>query len=95
MALICSAILKKKLYEINAQPVFLNIKQVKSWKKIPNGLELDMFAYYNVLRKSGHEIRINVEQKDRIHGVSSWDKNFISKINLSWKFLKSAIKIRK
>ena len=33
MALICSAILKKKLYEINAQPVFLNIKQVKSCKQ--------------------------------------------------------------
>ena len=42
--------IKKKLYEINAQPVFLNVNQVKSWKKIPDGLELDMFAYYNVLR---------------------------------------------
>ena len=91
---ICSIILRKKLYEINAQPVFFNSNQIKKWKKIPNGLELDMFAYYNVLKNYGKEIRINVEQKNRLHGTSSWNKSLFSKISLSWRLLKSAIKIK-
>jgi glycosyltransferase involved in cell wall biosynthesis len=91
---ICSLILKKRLYEINAQPVFFNTRQIKKWKNIPNGLELDMYGYYNVLKNTGKEIRINVEQKDRLHGTSSWNKNFFSKISLSWKLFKSAFKIK-
>ena len=53
-----------------------------------------MYGYYNVLKNTGKEIRINVEQKDRLHGTSSWNKNFFSKISLSWKLFKSAFKIK-
>ena len=91
MGLVCSVILGKRLIEINAQPFFFHKEEFKSWKKIPKDLSLDLFAYEKVERKNYVSTRIDVKQLSRIHGVSSWNKNFLSKFNLTVAFLKRAV----
>ena len=94
MSIVCSIILLKPLKEINAQPFFFNIEEFKSWRKIPLDLSLDLFAYYKLHDKNSKSFRINVEQLERIHGESSWNKSFFSKFNLSALFIKRAIQIK-
>ncbi len=93
MEKICSLILVQQLKEINAQPFFFNLSEFKSWKKIPFDLSLDMFAYNKLISKKANVYRIDVIQKNRLYGVSSWNKGVLSKIKLSALFIKRAIEI--
>jgi hypothetical protein len=94
MSLICSAILGKKLVEINAQPFFFHRNEFKLWRQLPTDLSLDLFAYEKVKKKNYLFNRIDVMQKSRVHGMSSWNRGFFSKINLIIAFLKRAVIIR-
>ena len=91
MSLACSTILGKRLVEINAQPFFFHKKEFNNWKKIPKDLSLDLFAYEKVQRKNYVSTRIGVEQRVRIHGVSSWNNGFLSKFYLIMAFLRRAV----
>lgn len=94
MGLICSVILGKKLREINAQPFFFHRNEFLTWKTSFRDLSLDMYAFYKLKRKNYLEYRIQVEQKERIYGESSWNKNFFSIFKLGSSFIISAIKLR-
>ncbi len=93
MQFICSIILKKKFTEINAQPVFLNTKQLDNLN-LPDGLEMDLYLYYNCILNNSKIFRFDVTQDKRFHGTSSWNNSIFSKVKLSLRFLKHAIKIR-
>ena len=94
MAIICSLILGEKLTDINAQPFFFHKKEFLKWIKPFYDLSLDMYAYYKLKRKKNEEFRIEVQQKSRLHGQSSWNKNLFSSVGLSLRFIISAIKLR-
>lgn len=93
MQIICSLILAKNLTEINAQPVFINYKQLQNMK-LPDGLEMDLYTYYRSIMNKSKVYRINVTQDERSYGSSSWNNNIFSKIKLSYKFLTYAIKLK-
>lgn len=93
MQILCSLILNQKLSEINAQPVFINYSQLK-YMDLPNGLEMDLYIYYTSLMNKSKIHRINVLQNKRSFGSSSWNNNIFSKIKLSYKFLKFAMKLK-
>ena len=93
MQIICSLILKKKLIDINAQPVFINFNQLKKFK-LPNGLEMDLDLYYKSIKNNSKIIRFNVIQYKRNFGKSSWNNSLYARLKLSIKFLKHAIKIK-
>tara|TARA_Y100000768_G_scaffold341219_1_gene285557 strand:- start:2179 stop:2883 length:705 start_codon:yes stop_codon:yes gene_type:complete len=93
MQLLCSLILKKNLKEINAQPVFINSEQLKKFN-LPDGLEMDLYVYYKCIKNNSKIIRMEVIQHERNYGTSSWNSNFLSKIQLAFKFLKHAIDIK-
>ena len=93
MQSLCSLILNQKFSEINAQPVFINYRQLKHMD-LPNGLEMDLYIYYMSLMNKSKINRINVLQNKRSFGSSSWNNNIFSKIKLSYKFLKFAMKLK-
>ena len=93
MQSLCSLILNQKFSEINAQPVFINYSQLKHMD-LPNGLEMDLYIYYMSLMNKSKIYRINVLQNKRSFGTSSWNNNIFSKIKLSYKFLKYAMKLK-
>jgi hypothetical protein len=49
------------------------------------------WVFKKVTKKNYLLNRIDVVQKNRVHGISSWNKGFFSKINLIIAFLKRAL----
>ena len=59
----------------------------------PNDFSLDLYALYKAKKNSRKIIRFKVLHQDRLIGNSSWNKNFFSKIKLTFLYMKSIIKI--
>ena len=65
------------------------------FENAPKDLMLDLYLYYKVSTlKEKKILRLAVTQKKRLHGSSSWKKNFFSNYYLSLKQLIGIIKIR-
>ena len=72
--------LKKKLYDINAQPTLFSRKLYDKFENPPYDFSLDLYAYYKAIEAGNEIIRFPVMQKERIHGTSSWNTGFESRI---------------
>jgi len=89
MSIFESILLRRKLFDINAQPnlfhrdFFLKIKD-----NAPNDFSLDLYFYYKALCQGMNVERFDVLFPDRIHGESSWNDGLLSK----YKFIKRTIK---
>jgi glycosyltransferase involved in cell wall biosynthesis len=95
MSFIASIILCKKLYDINAQPNFFSRSILNLFKNTPKDLMLDLYLYYKTSSlKEKKILRLSVTQNKRIHGISSWKKNFFSNYVLSLRQLIGIIKIK-
>ena len=82
-----SILLKKLLWDINAQPTFFPRSFFDNWDSPPNDFSLDLFAYYRAKKSNLRVIRFPVFFGKRLHGHSHWNINFRSK----WKFIKRTI----
>ena len=84
MSIFCSFMLKTILWDINAQPSIFPASFFKKWENPPKDFSLDLYAYYQA-KKLGYKIhRFPVQFNKRLHGFSSWNKSFKSKL----KFIK-------
>lgn len=92
--IISSIFLRKKLWEITAHPTLFSKNLFKQYKKIlPNDFSIDLFLYY-LAKKNRYLIkRLNFPYKSRKHGASKWNKNFLSKINLTIKYVFKIFKL--
>jgi len=84
MAIFETILLRKVLWDINAQPTMFSKEFFDTWENPPHDFSLDLYAYY-MAKKQGYTIkRFNVLFGERTHGVSHW--------NISWqdkyKFIK-------
>ncbi len=94
MGIIASMLLRKFLFDINAQPSFFSKEILKKFKNPPKDLMLDLYLYNLICKIKGSKIiRIPVVQKEREKGQSSWNKNFASKFLLSYRMLIGIIKL--
>ena len=89
-----SIMLRKKLWEITAHPTLFSKKLFKQYKKIlPYDFSIDLYLYY-LAKKNQYIIRrTNLPYKNRKHGVSKWNKNFLSKIDLMIKYVFKIFKL--
>lgn len=89
-----SIILRKNLWEITAHPTLFSKKLFKQYIKIlPYDFSIDLYLYYLAKINQYTIKRINFPYKDRKHGVSKWNKNFLSKINLMIKYVFKIFKL--
>jgi polyisoprenyl-phosphate glycosyltransferase len=80
--------LGKKLWDINAQPNIFNRSFFDSIKNTcPKDFSLDLYFLYTAQKLRLNVIRFDVLFPERVHGESSWNKDFTSK----WKFIKRTI----
>lgn len=82
-----SILLKKLLWDINAQPTFFPRNFFEEWKSAPNDFSLDLFAYYQAKKNNLKIIRFPVFFGKRLHGESHWNISCRSK----WNFIKRTI----
>ncbi len=95
MALFETIILRKFLWEINAQPTIFSQEFYMTWNDPPKDFSLDLYAYYNAKQSNLREKRIKVYFPDRKHGNSSWNKGFLSKLNLIKRTLKYSFQLKR
>lgn len=95
MSFFCSFILRKFLWDINAQPTMFNASLISNWKNPPHDFSLDLFAYFEAV-KQGYKIhRFPVDFGLRLFGKSSWNINFSSKVRFIIRFIKFTLKLAK
>lgn len=79
--------LRKKLYDINAQPNIFSKEFYESWKNPPFDFALDLYVSYMAQVKNLNIIRFTVQFPPRIHGSSHWNTGIMAK----WKFIKRTL----
>lgn len=87
MSVFETLMLKKFLYDINAQPNLFHKEFLKKIKNPPKDFSFDLYFYYMAKINNLKIIRFQVFFRKRIHGHSKWNFGFQSKI----KFIKRTI----
>lgn len=88
-------LLKKGLWDINAQPTIFPKKFFDDWEDPPYDFSLDLFAYYFAKNKGLSIHRIPVLFSNRLHGVSHWNFSLISKFKFIKRTISYSIKLKK
>ena len=87
MAIFETVLLRKPMWDINAQPTLFHKSFFLNWKSPPNDFSLDLYAYYFAI-KAGLKIkRFPVHFKKRLHGESNWNFSLTSK----YRFIKRTL----
>lgn len=94
MAVIASVILRKFMYEINAQPKLFHRSFIAKLDNAPKDFSLDLYLIY-LAKKLGYKIKtIPVEFKNRLHGTSSWGGSFKNRMKTIWRTIKYIWKLK-
>lgn len=85
-------LLRRILWDINAQPVLFSRSFFESWfesknTEPPHDFALDLYAYYKAKKAKLKICRFPVNFAERIHGVSHWNVDWKAKL----KFIKRTI----
>ena len=83
--------LKKRLYDVNAQPNIFSRAFFNKWKNPPYDFALDLYALYMARLWKLKVIRFSVSFPPRIHGTSHWNTGVAAK----WKFIKRTVSFSK
>ena len=87
-------LLKKLIYDINAQPTIFPKAFYKTWVNPPKDFSLDLYAYYLALKNDYKIKRIKVNFYKRISGFSKWNINFKSKFIFILRTIKFSLKLK-
>ena len=95
MALIASVILRKRFFEINAQPKLFHRNFLEHLLGGPDDFSLDLYLLYQA-KCYGYQVKtINVFFKKRIYGESKWAFSFSSKFKTIWRTIKYIVKLKR
>lgn len=87
MSIFETVLLRKPMWDINAQPTMFSRSFFESWENPPFDFSLDLFAYYMAKKASLKVVRFPVKFGERVFGISHWNVDFKSKI----KFIKRTV----
>jgi glycosyltransferase involved in cell wall biosynthesis len=95
MSIFESILLRKKLWDINAQPTIFPKSFFESLKNPPNDFSLDLYFYYKALESNLEVNRFSVLFGERAHGVSHWNIDFSSKLKFIYRTINYSLKLKK
>jgi len=87
MSIFETLLLRKFMWDINAQPTMFHRKFFLTWNMPPKDFSLDLYAYYMAKKSKLVVKRFPVVFAERAHGVSNWNVSFISK----YRFIKRTL----
>jgi len=79
MSIFETLLLRKFMWDINAQPTMFHRKFFLTWNNPPKDFSLDLYAYYMAKKSRLRVKRFPVVFSERAYGVSNWNVSFISK----------------
>ena len=94
MSIFESILLKRIIYDVNAQPTIFPKDFYEKWVNPPKDFSLDLYAYYLALQNDYKIERIKVNFYKRISGVSKWNTNIYSKIRFILRTIKFSLKLK-
>jgi len=95
LEVVASAILKKKLYEINAQPVVFSADLFGKLDNIPAHWGFDLYIYYKASLLNYNFKRFEVHFPKRTYGQSKWQVGFMPRLSFSYRMLKYCFELYK
>lgn len=87
MSVFETALLRTRLWDINAQPNMFSRSFFEAWENPPHDFSLDLYVYFTARAKGLPVYRFPVEFGERAHGVSHWNVNWAGKM----KFIRRTI----
>jgi glycosyltransferase involved in cell wall biosynthesis len=95
MSLFETVLLRRALWDINAQPTLFPRAFFERWQAPPQDFSLDLYAYYQA-RRSGLLIRrFPVRFGERAHGSSHWNVNWRAKARFIRRTVGFSLRLRK
>ncbi len=88
MSVFETILLRRVMWDINAQPTMFSRSFFESWSKPPYDFSLDLYAYYHALDQGFKARRFPVKFGERANGISHWNVSFRAK----WRFIKRTLK---
>lgn len=79
MSVFETILLRKPLWDINAQPTMFTREFFATWSEPPHDFSLDLYAYYEARRQGLEVHRFPVVFGERAHGTSHWNVNWAAK----------------
>ena len=95
MGLFETALLRKPMWDINAQPTLFSKQFFDGWRNPPHDFSLDLFAFYMARREGLSVERFPVYFGKRAHGVSRWNVNWQAKVKFIRRTVDYSLKLSK
>lgn len=95
MAAFETVLLRKPMWDVNAQPTMFPKTFFDAWKNPPDDFALDLYAYYQA-RVAGMKVkRFPVRFAERQHGQSSWNVDWSAKKKFIKRTMKFSFEMRR
>jgi glycosyltransferase involved in cell wall biosynthesis len=95
MSLFESALLRRRLWDINAQPTLFPRAFFDSWRSPPHDFALDLYAYYQAKRQALPVQRFPVHFGARAHGRSHWNVSLSAKARFIRRTMAYSLRLRR
>jgi glycosyltransferase involved in cell wall biosynthesis len=79
MSVFETLLLRRPMWDINAQPTLFRRAFFETWEAPPHDFALDLYAYWRARRAGAAVRRFPVRFGARAHGVSHWNVDFAAK----------------
>lgn len=86
-----SLYLRRRMWDVNAQPNLFSRAFYATWQNPPHDFALDLYALYMARSQKREVVRFPVRFPPRLYGVSHWNTGLASK----WKFIKRTLSFSK
>ena len=88
-------LLRRFLWDINAQPTVFPRAFFEAWKNPPHDFSLDLYVYYTATRSSLKIRRLPVYFGERRYGVSHWNVDWKSKVKFIRRTVEFSLQLKK
>lgn len=88
-------LLKKRMWDINAQPTLFSKEFFDSWTEPPHDFSLDLYAYYQAHMHKLKIYRFPVRFGERAHGTSHWNVNWSAKKKFIQRTVQFSLELKK
>lgn len=95
MSVFETALLRRRLSDINAQPTLFPRAFFAGWASPPHDFSLDLYAFYMARRAGMRVERFPVRFGERAHGVSRWNVNWRAKAKFIRRTLDYSLGLRR
>ncbi len=94
MSVFETLLLRRRLWDINAQPTLFPRTFFAQWRSPPHDFSLDLYAYYQALHRGLRVRRFPVRFGQRAHGVSHWNVNWRAKLRFIRRTVDYSLRLR-